>query len=102
MTPLLLAALTPHLSVFTQGDPDPAIADPVVRRALAASGSTQPANVVPGAAPPDETLVRIVVTAEDAAGHRFRRRAIVLTGQGGTGGEGDRPFHVLAWDAPAT
>lgn len=34
MTPVLLAALTPHVSLFQAGDPDPKAADPVVLAAL--------------------------------------------------------------------
>jgi len=40
MTPALLAAVRPHISLYQSGDPDPALADPLVRRALAMSGQT--------------------------------------------------------------
>ena len=38
MPPALLAAALPHMSLYQSGDPDPALADPIVRRALAISG----------------------------------------------------------------
>jgi general secretion pathway protein K len=38
MPPQLLAAALPHMSIYQTGDPDPRLADPVVRRALALSG----------------------------------------------------------------
>lgn len=40
MTPQLLARLQPHLSLQQSGDPNPALADPVVREALKLAGQT--------------------------------------------------------------
>ncbi len=114
MTPKLLAVVTPHLSLYHDGDPDPTVADPVVRSALLLLSSNPnvpvPAGTTQG--PPDESAVTMVVDAEDGAGHRFRRRAIVLAGAGNAGGSGGqiggaagaadgRPFRVMSWDAPA-
>ena len=111
MTPPLLAAVTPHLSLYQDGDPDPTLADPVVRSALLLAGADPNAPAPAGTAtqgPPDESAVTVVVDAEDGAGHRFRRRAIVLGGAGGSGGQTGgaagaaegRPFRVMSWDAP--
>ncbi len=49
MTPPLLAALRPHLTVYSQGRFDPAFADPLVRAAARAAGAT--AASAPTAAP---------------------------------------------------
>lgn len=40
MSPRLLAAALPHMSIYQTGDPDPQLADPIVRRALTLSGQT--------------------------------------------------------------
>ncbi len=116
MTPKLLAAVLPHLSLYHDGDPDPNAADPVVRGALALLGSDPNAFAQAGTAQagtaqgvPDESAVTVVVDAEDGAGHRFTRRAIVLAGgSGGSGGTiggaaasaDGQPFRVMSWDAP--
>ena len=113
MTPKLLAAVVPHLSLYHDGDPDPNAADPVVRAALTLLGGDPNALVPAGAAqqgPPDESAVTVVVDADDGAGHRFTRRAIVLAGGGNPGGSGGqigggaaadgRPFRVMSWNAP--
>ncbi len=97
--PALLATLTPHLSLYHDGDPELAAADPVVRQAmLALSGpdvapdpSGQPARA-------DETAVTVTALAEDGAGRRAVRRAIVLTGAAGTDG---RPYRIMSIEAPS-
>ena len=115
MTPKLLAAVVPHLSLYHDGDPDPNAADPVVRSALALLGSDPNAIVPAGTAqqgPPDESAVTVVVDADDGAGHRFIRRAIVLAGGSGNGsggqigngpasGANSPPFRIMSWDAPS-
>ncbi len=114
MTPQLLAAVVPHLSLYHDGDPDPNAADPIVRNAMLLLGPDPNAPAPAGTAQglPDESAVTVVVDADDGAGHRFRRRAIVLAGGGSPDGSGGqigggaaagadgRPFRVMSWDAP--
>jgi general secretion pathway protein K len=76
MTPELLRALRPHLSLFQQGDVDRRFADSVVRQALDEAG--------PAAAPLaalnvrlDDLLARITVLARGAGGRSFVRAAEV-------------------------
>ena len=99
MTPTLLAAVAPYLTLYHDGDPDPASAGPVVRQAVQiAAGPNATAAEEPASQPPrrDETLVAVTATAEDAAGHRATRRAVVLTGGGETADH--RPFRIMQWD----
>lgn len=102
MTPALLAALAPHLSLYRDNDPDPALADPVVRQAMQALAGPGAPGDQPALGPSarDETLVTVTADAADAAGHRYRREAIILTGGDETGS--DRPFRIMRWDAPST
>lgn len=95
MTPPLLTQLAPHLTLYTADDPDPALADPVVRQALAAAnGGRLP--VAGGEAGQIQVIV-VTATATDANGGRFTRRAIVRLDRAGV-----RPdYRILTWDAPA-
>ncbi len=74
MTPMLAARLRPHISVFTAGDVDPALADPVVRAALAdANGGVVPLSAgVSGA-----RTLRITARAVASDGSRFTRTSVV-------------------------
>ena len=102
VTPALLAALAPHLTLYHNGDPDLASADPVVLRAIElAAGPAAGDSGVPAGQPQrrDESLVAVTATAEDTAGHRSMRRAVVLTGTGET--KDHRPFRIMQWDAPS-
>lgn len=74
MTPVLLAQLRPHLTVFTDDDPAAGTRDPVVARALAMVGE---ANT--GAGPGGPQLVSIEADARGAGGARFVERAVVRT-----------------------
>jgi len=89
MTPELLAALRPHLSLYNFGQLDPARASPVVARAFAVAGIGQP--------PLDETgpvvLLRADAVLTNGAG--FTRRATVLLQPGPDG----RPFRILTWES---
>ncbi len=92
MTPDVMAALSPHLTVFTQGATDPASADPVVKRALAAAGGFA-AFAHPQAG--GLQVVNITATATGFDGAVFRRQAVVRVGaqQGGW-------MRVLTWTRP--
>ena len=89
MTPALLAALRPHLSLYNFGRIEPAFASPVVRRALAAASVGQPALEEVG----QIVLLRADVTLPNGAG--FTRRAAVLL----TPATNGRPFRVLSWES---
>lgn len=74
MTPALLARLRPHLTVFTDDDPDMTTRDPFVARALAAIGDT-----AFGAGAGGQQVVSITADAHGAAGSRFTACEIVRT-----------------------
>jgi general secretion pathway protein K len=116
MTPELLAALAPHLSLYWDGDPDPAVADPVVldavQRASGGGQSQMPGlpmqadtglNAGPGGAPPpaaaagDEQVVAITAAAIGPGGSRFTRHAIVQITLQPSG----KRWHLVAWDMPS-
>jgi general secretion pathway protein K len=80
MTPALLAALRPHLTLFGPAEPNPANADPVVAAALA-----QTPQLAQGAAPlaptaADVLTVRIIAAAFGPGNARVTRTAIVRVG----------------------
>jgi general secretion pathway protein K len=74
MTPALLARLRPHLTVFTDADPDMSTRDPFVAQALAAIGDT-----TLGAGPGGPQVIAITADAHGAGGSRFTAREIVRT-----------------------
>jgi general secretion pathway protein K len=84
MTPALLAALTPYLSLFATGDPDAADAAPVVLAAMRAAT---------GRAPP--SVVRITAAAAGPNGIRFTRRAVLALNR-----RNAALVRVLSWNAP--
>lgn len=92
MTPRLLALLRPHLTLFHPGEPNLAVADPVVRRAFGVSDAA-----MPGFAPHPVGGLRVVAITATAfgAGGAFSRRAIVQVGpqKGGW-------LRILTWTAP--
>jgi len=88
MTPALLAALAPHLTLYSDGDPDPAAADPVVRAALRDASYGGRA---------DRTAPRTVrITAAARRGDaRAVRSAVVRIGASSNG----RGWRILAWES---
>jgi general secretion pathway protein K len=75
MTPALLAAAMPHMDIYQSGDPDPSLADPIVRQALFLAGQTgSSASVYSGA--------DLVVAIEAQAGGLHRRAIVSITGAG--------------------
>ncbi len=93
MTPALLARLRPHVTVWGEGNPDPAYADAVVLAALRALGRDGPAMGGGGS-----DVVVIAITADAAApdNSRFARRAVVEI----TPTRNGRPWRVLEWASP--
>jgi general secretion pathway protein K len=93
MTPNVLLAIRPHLTMFGPSDPNPATTDPVVAAALALSSKTGQPVVQQGlAAQPDALTVRITALAAGPANARVTRTAVVRTGA--TSPQG---YTVLAW-----
>jgi len=95
MTPGLLARLAPHLSAYTETSPVPAMADPLVRAAMAEVA-------LEGISPlafQEAGVFRVVAAANSVGGGRFVRRAVIrLSGAGGSSaGASPRAFDVLAW-----
>lgn len=89
MTPSVLAAMKPHLTLWSTSDPDPASADAVVLGALRIAG------VPPVAASSTEARViafTATATLPDAA--QATRRAVIRFGFSPDG----RGWRVLAWD----
>jgi general secretion pathway protein K len=95
MTPNLLAALVPHLSLFAPATPDMLRADPLVAAAL--TGEVGFVNVAaPRSALPEREAVEITVTAIVPSGAQFRRRAVIGLFPPGRGNP--NPWRILAWE----
>lgn len=88
MTPDLLAALTPHLTLHWDGDPDPRLAGPVVVAALRDLG------IAGAAGRSNARAVQITATAHHSDGTRATRRAVIRVGSS----PNRRGWRVLAWD----
>jgi len=87
MTPEILAALRPHLSIFELLPPDPAQADPIVKQAL---------SILPGQNGIDHSApdaVAISATVKTKSGNEFTRHAIVRLGPAFETGYG-----ILEWN----
>ena len=92
MTPALLSRLEPNVSIFTDADPDPAAAPPVVRQAIQdVRGATAGAR----RRPPRTVSITARVTGD--AGGRFVRRAAIRLGNTLK----EPLFQILTWDAVA-
>jgi general secretion pathway protein K len=97
MTPVVLAAIRPHLTLFGPPDPNPASADPVVAAALAqASPTSQAPPIAPNQPPLDLLTVRIEASAVGPSNARVSKTAIVRVGAMLPSG-----YTVLAWGSEA-
>ena len=96
MTPALLAGLLPHLSLARDRPPDPAAADPVVARALAAIAGPPSAATPPPGNSVDLSVVRVVAVALGPGGARFVRDAVLRLAPG----RPEAPPSIMTWDAP--
>ena len=93
MTPDVLAAIGPHLTLFGPPEPSPATTDPVVAAALALLGPQAGQPIAPaGQAISDFLTVRITAVASGPANARVVRAAIVRAGPNLPQG-----YTVLAW-----
>ena len=77
MTPDVLAAIRPHLTLFGPPQPNPATADPVVATALAGMAPAAVAPSSPNQPPPDVLTVRITATAFGQGNARVTKTAVV-------------------------
>jgi general secretion pathway protein K len=88
MTPNLLASAMPHMSLYQTGDPDPSLADPVVRKALRLSNQTGlSSSGYTGTSP----VYLIAADAGLTGALNVHRQAVVSIA--GTGGQ---PYVILA------
>jgi general secretion pathway protein K len=92
MTPAVMMAIRPHLTLFGPPEPNPATTDPVVAAALALSSQTGQPVVQPNQPPPDALTVRITALASGPGNARVTRTAVVRTAA--TAPQG---YTVLAW-----
>lgn len=93
MTPELLARLAPHVTPYTQSNPKPEIADPIILAAMreASADGAQALSF-------DESPTYDVTAVADAAGGgRFVRRAIIRLNGVSDSGTPTRAFDILAW-----
>ncbi len=89
MTPALLAQLRPHLTVFTDGDANPATHDPVVVRALSAAGQAH--GISNGA---ESDVLSVTADARGPGATEVGLRVIVRTNAQAQG----RRYRVLAYE----
>ena len=87
MTPALLAALTPHLTLYWDSDPVSDFAQPIVRAALRDVGITRRAGQG------NSQVVRITADVNRADGTRATRQAFIRLGAS----PNRRGWRVLAW-----
>jgi general secretion pathway protein K len=93
MTPAVLAAIRPHLTLFGPPEPDPATTDPVVAAALALSArQAGPAPLPAGSATPELMIIRITALASGPGNAHVIRTAVVRIGPNSPQG-----YSVLAW-----
>lgn len=96
MTPAVLSAIRPHLTLYGPPEPNPVTTDPVVAAALALSSPAGPPVGPPGVqanqTPPDALTVRVTALADGPGNARVTRRAVVRIGAATPAG-----YSVLAW-----
>jgi general secretion pathway protein K len=91
MTPAIVTAIGPHLTLFGPPQPSAASPDPLVAAALA---ETSRVEAIPSAAqpPPDVMTTRITTTALGSSNARVTRSAVARFGAALPGG-----YQVLSW-----
>ena len=95
MTPELVARLAPYVSVYQFGDPDPAVADAIVRLAVADAGELA-ANTLEGAGLAEAAVpvLAVTVSVEMKAGARAVHHTVVRLAPDAA----RRPFQLLDQD----
>jgi general secretion pathway protein K len=96
MTPPVLRAIRPHLTLFGPAEPSPAGSDPVVAAAIAVARQGSPLAPTVNQLLPDQLTVRITAVASGPGNARVIRSAVVRTGA-----TLPRGYSVLAWGSPA-
>ena len=94
MTPRLLDLMRPHLTLYTSSDPNRALADPIVARALDLIAGAQDSPVT------DQqtgAVIAIEAVAQAPGGAEARRHAVASLDSGDNG----LPWHIVAWDEAA-
>jgi general secretion pathway protein K len=92
MTPTILAAIRPHLTLFGPPEPSRLSADPVVTAALARIAPADQFAPSRNQAPQDPLIARVTASALGPGNARVKRSAIVRVGTAVPGG-----YAVLAW-----
>jgi general secretion pathway protein K len=93
MTPDVLAAIRPHLTLFGPPEPDLATTDPIVAAALALSARQAGPAVSPaGSATPEPVTIRITALASGPGNAHVVRTAVVRLGPTSPQGYG-----ILSW-----
>lgn len=92
MTPAILAAVRPHLTLFGPPEPSPATADPVVAATLAAITLAGQGAFPGNQTPPDVLTIRITALAFGPSNARATRSAVIRFGAMLPSG-----YEVLAW-----
>lgn len=96
MSPAVLAAIRPHLTLFGPPEPNPTTADPVVLAALALLPQTGAVAANANQIPPDVLTVRMTAIGSGPGNARVVRTAIIRTGPNLPQG-----YTVLAWGSGA-
>jgi general secretion pathway protein K len=91
MTPAILTAIRPHLTLFGPPQPSAATPDPLVAAALAEASQVESIPSA-GQPPPDVMTTRITTTAFGSSNARVTRSAVARFGAALPGG-----YQVLAW-----
>ena len=92
VTPAVLAALWPHLSLYAPAEPSRRGTDPVVAAALAMAAQSGEATTQTEPTPPDIVTARITAVASGPGKARVERIAVVRSGAALPNG-----YAVLAW-----
>jgi general secretion pathway protein K len=92
MTPVVLAALRPHLTLYGPAEPNPSSSDPAVRAALAAVTQSGGEQTPAASTPPEIVTARITAVAAGPGNARVARIAVVRLGAALPNG-----YTVLAW-----
>ena len=90
--PAVVALLSPYVTTWWRGPPDPRLADPAVRNALIQAGEED----IAGATQREERSLAIEATVRLTTGRVAVRRAVVRLGLGDDGSS----WRFLAWDPP--
>lgn len=93
VTPQILAALRPHLTLYQFTDTDPNLADPVVLRAIQQMPKTPNQQVLPATLANGMQTMSVTAEAHSDNGGVFTRHAVIRVGPAF-----DRGYQILAWD----